>query len=437
MRRENYSRRNVLKAIGSTAALSSVAGLGSAESERTTTHALSEPPFDFEYRTVGDDVREVVGRLWWLLTVDHDRVDELLKKSPASADATRRKQDVVSELRSTYEVEVRQNERDERELTYHLVDPGVSPLGETEIGQDDIDSAENGRDAANAVADSASAGLEQEVEPDPEPTHSGWIHEQMALDAFNGTEHDDQAGVVEYGVVDPDQWDQKCEICSKDWMSLGDRFDLIDISPDAVEEALRQAIRAVDDSASPHHMYVPGAEEFEATPLLSIILPPGISLLEVELEGAAPDDAQGHWDEATSGYYTNFVEIGHAYHFMQDMSQPLHTGAIGPQVLDTQGTIHHAYKDFVHNNWQDPDHTSKSFSQRFSEGMSYPLWDGSMKDACEAIASDSTNYSEQVYETIVNDGPNDPDDWDDVVENTAYSCIWFIGAYSRGGVDQL
>lgn len=60
-----------------------------------------------------------------------------------------------------------------------------------------------------------------------------------------------------------------------------------------------------------------------------------------------------------------------------------------------------------------------------------------MKDFCEFVAADSTNYSDQVYETIVENGPSNRDDWDKIVENSASSCMWFAGALSRGALNQL
>lgn len=258
----------------------------------------------------------------------------------------------------------------------------------------------------------------------------------MAAAAVQGTEHESKSGTLKDGAVDPDQWDQKCQVCSDGWLYLGDRFDIVDISLSLVEDEIRKAIRDIDDSASPHHMYVPGGEKFQADGILAAFLPIGIGLLQVEVHGAAPDDAQAHWESATSGS-TDFEEVGQAFHFLQDVSHPLHTGSIGPQVLDTQGTIHFAYKQFIEDNWSSANDTSKSFSQRFSEGMNNPQWDGSMQAACETVAGDSTNYSDQVYETIVENGPNNRDDWDDFVENSAYSCMWFAGAYSRGAVNKL
>ncbi|WP_226004196.1 hypothetical protein [Natrinema salinisoli] len=433
------SRRSVLKTIGGTAAVASAAGLGSAETRQATTETPSEPPYDFEYRTVGDDVRDAVGHLWWLLSVDRDRIDELLEKSPASTKATRRKQEAVDELRSTYEVEIERDERNERELTYHLVDPTVRPLHETETGLDTMamDESNSGKDAAESVAESVSVGLQQEAEPRIQPMHSGTIHRKMAAAAVQGTDHESATDTLKDESVRPDQWDQKCQVCSSDWLSLGDRFDLVNVSPDAVEEEVRKAIRDIDDSASPHHMYVPGGEEFQVDGLLSVVLPPGISLLQVEVTGAAPQDAQAHWEDATSQYYTDYYELGRAFHFLQDMSQPLHTGAIGPQVLNTQGTIHHAYKRFIDDNWENADDTSIDLVEEFNRGTESPQWEGSMEETCETLADWTSAYSEQVYETIVDNGPNNRNDWDDYVKDTAYGCMWYIGSFSRGAINQL
>lgn len=434
------SRRRLLKAIGGAAVVANTPGVGAAKSRERKTTRSPESPFDFEYKTVGSDVRDAVGHRWWLLSVDRDRLDELLEASADGPRATREKGEAIDELRSTYEVELERNERDERELTYHLVDSSVRPLHESDVGTRSLDSSQSGKEAADSVFESVSAGLRREASQSIEPMHSGSIHEKMAVAAVEGTEHDSDwiLDDLKDGSTDPDQWGQKCRVCSKDWMSLGDRFDWVDISPDVVEEKVREAIRAIDDSASPHHMYVPGGEEFEVHPLLSIILPPQISLLEVEVEGAAPRDAQQHWQWAQSySGSSDFIQAGRALHFLQDMSHPLHTGAIGEQVLGTQGTVHSAYRDYIDNNWEDGNNELYDFRVSFQEVMNSPTWEGSMEDACKEMAKTSSQYSETVYETIVENGPNNPGDWDFMVEGSAHSCMCILGAYSRGAINQM
>lgn len=198
---------------------------------------------------MGDDVREAVGHRWWLLTVDHDRIDELLRASPANDQETRQKQEVIKELRSTYEVELVRDERNTREFTYHLVNSDVSPVHEKEFSQDIQQESNNGGDTVDRVAESASAALEQEAESTVRPAHDGDIHEKMAVTTIEGTEHSASDSVIKEAATDPNQWDQKCKVCSNDWLYLGDRFDLVNISPDTVENEVRKQIRDIDDSA--------------------------------------------------------------------------------------------------------------------------------------------------------------------------------------------
>src|SRR6056297_414063 len=150
---EKTSRRTVLKAIGGTAAFAGATGVGNAATRQGTVAELSEPPFDFEYKTVGDDVRDAVGHLWWLLTVDRDRIDELLAKSPVRTEVTRQ-QETVDALRSAYEVELERDEQNDRELTYHLAEPAGPSLQETKIGQDTLEESKSGKEAVKSVADS-------------------------------------------------------------------------------------------------------------------------------------------------------------------------------------------------------------------------------------------------------------------------------------------
>ena len=105
--------------------------------------------------------------------------------------------------------------------------------------------------------------------------------------------------------------------------------------------------------------------------------------------------------------------------------------------MDSQGPVHRAYKEYITNNWKDSNNDWKDFRDRFQDGVDSPQWDGPMEKACEEVVKDSSKYSEQVYETIINEGPSNPDDWDDIVENAAHSCMLSIGAYSRGAINQL
>ncbi|MFD1648012.1 hypothetical protein [Haloarchaeobius litoreus] len=352
--------------------------------------------------------------------------------------ATRQKQEVVNELRSTYQVEVERTEQDERELTYHLAGSRVRPLHETEIGRNTLEGSNRAEEAVQSVAESVSAGLRQEAEPRVEPMHDEDIHERMAEAAVEGTDYESEVDTVKEAAVEPDTWTQKCRVCSKDWMSLGDNFDIINISPDVVEQEIRQAIRAIDESAIPHHMYVPGGETIGVMNLLSVI-DPRIDVLEVEVTGAAPDEAQEHWFRVEDGGSEDddLTEVGRALHFMQDLSHPLHTGAIGPQVLATQGTIHDAYRYFVEDNWENAEDTQNPLIYQFNQGTENEQLAASMKTACEAVAESVAPYSEQVYETILNNGLNNRDDWAYTVEGSAIAGMWNLGAYSHGRVSLI
>lgn len=436
---EKSNRRSLLKAIGSSTALAGIAGVASAKTGKRTTEQRTGPPEDFEYRTVGDDVKNAVGHLWWMLTVDHGRIDELLALSPAGMAETRRKQETIDQLRSTYEVELERDEQNERELTYHLVNPRIRPLHETEVGHNLLEESSNGKEAAQSVAVSASGGLRREAEQRAEPMHAMELHREMAATAAQDTEFEGDDDLRE-AADDPDTWPQKCQVCSKDWMSLGDDFDLVEISPDVVEQEVRKAIREIDESASPHHMYVPGGERIGVLDLISHLLPPHVPVgaLHVEVTGAAHKDAQEHYENAdgVGSDPVDVTELGRALHFLQDLSHPLHTGAIGPQVLATQGTVHFAYKQFVDDNWEVAEDTYDPLIDQFNLGTENQQWEYWMQGTCEAMAEAVSPYSEQVYETIVNNGPYNRDDWDYVVEGSAITGMWTLGAYSHAAISR-
>ncbi|ADQ68647.1 hypothetical protein C499_12920 [Halogeometricum borinquense DSM 11551] len=111
------------------------------------------------------------------------------------------------------------------------------------------------------------------------------------------------------------------------------------------------------------------------------------------------------------------------------MSHPLHTGVIGLQVLYTQGLIHFTYKRFVEDNWKNANDTSTDLIEEFNRGTESPQWDGSMKETCKM---ELNKYSEDIYNTTLENGTDDRDAWDDIVENGSYPCMWYAGACTRG-----
>lgn len=133
------------------------------------------------------------------------------------------------------------------------------------MGVSALDGASNGQEAAQSVAESAGDGLRQEADSTVEPTHSPDIHGMMGEAAVKDTRFDSRyvRDDLDTAARQPDQWPNKCRVCSTDWMSWDDDLDLVDLSEDDLEALLLAAIGVVSDNASPHHMYVPGGERIE------------------------------------------------------------------------------------------------------------------------------------------------------------------------------
>lgn len=423
---QHHSRRNALKLIGAGTTLAGTSAVaGAVSDDRRIDPSEAELPYpDTEYMTVGDDVKAAVGGKWWLLTLDRDRIDELLQKSTVGTDAVTTYSDRVTTLRDTYTVEETEvdSTRAGQRHTYHLTNDRVGSMDKeqkTEIAE-----------VANAVFD----GLDAEADAaDKSRDVSGdWyakMHRKQAeyiLDEFDITYNN----TLRKNTDDPDQFG--CKDCSVNWLPVP--------LPNRVTGAIESALKALgDDSEAKHppfHFYLGEPPTFDL--VIDTFTPPKF--------GGAPGEANYMVQEATNTYNSRKAEyLGYASHYLQDMSVPFHSGAVlaqlnySPTLFDPlnfnpRRDIHYAYEDEINNNIESaPYYVGDAFKEDFKTG--YPYFVSGVADACKEMSSFAGEYGDSIFNAVLNGGKNKPWNWDDggrsVFEQT-HNCMSEVGGYMRG-----
>ena len=425
MSHRHTTRRSVLKAIGAGTALSGASAVaGATDDDRRVDPEEVELPYpDTKYVTVGDDVYDAVGHHWWLLTLDRDRIDGLLRTAPVSSSEVQTHSERVTTLRDTYGVEQSEvtTTRGGREHTYHLTDTRVSSLS---------------RERRIEVAETASAVLDGfAAEGDSQDVSTNWYakaHRKQAayvLDEFNVDDYD--ADKLRKNTDDPDEFG--CESCQVDWLPVS--------IPNAVENAVESAVRGLgDDSEAKHppfHFYLGD--------------PPSVTIdgytISAPKFGGAPGEAQYFVGEANDAYTGSgkAKHLGFACHYLQDMSVPFHSGAIWEQLnysptltnplnFDPRRDIHYAYEEEINQNLENAAYyAGDPFVTDFQDG--YPYYVPDVGQGCRDLATFAGKYGPDIFESVLNGGKDSPWDWDDgdrsVFEKT-HNCMSEAGNYLRG-----
>lgn len=421
MQDKDTKRRNVLKSVGAGAALAGLPSVVTAAGSQRDDDGIPFP--DANYTAVGDDVREAVDHQWWLLTMSQRRIEELLQKSSAGTNDVSTYSDRVTSFRDTYAVE--QSEVTSTKLgtrhTYHLVDDRVTTTSEkqrVEVGE-----------VANAVVD----GFRSEGD-------------SVSTEWFGG-EHRDMSEAV-FDEIDIDSWEKDdlkpasaapdtfgCKDCSVDWIP-------VPIS-DSVENAIQLGLKSLGDGNEARH---PPFHFYAANVQINI----GPASVNVPDFGGAPGEAAAMVDRANNSYGSQkATELGWAAHYLQDMSVPLHTGAIMAQVnpepkwydplnLNPRRDLHKAYENYVSDNLQNASNlVGYPYSNDYSYSNTYSI--NGVADACQQLANISAEYSTGVLDGVMQGGKNNPGKWNNYgtdVFDITHNCMDKAGDYLKSFLQQ-
>jgi hypothetical protein len=423
MQDRNSSRRGVLKSVGAGVAITGLSGVVTASETHSERVRRDELPFpNANYVDIGDDVRDAVGSHWPLLRMSRDRIDELLRKSSVDADTAATLGDRITTLRDTYAVEKSEvtETRYGRKHTYHLVDDRVEALTDEE----EAATAE----AANAVTEGFRA------EGDDDDVTTNWFgkgHKIIAKTAFDydsvdiyAYEEDD----LKNASPDPDSFG--CKRCSTDWVPLP--------IPDVVRDLLSAGVRGLGDESEAKHPPF----HFFTTNLDFDIGPYSYDIVEF---GGAPGEASYLVSQANDAYYEERAKkLGWAAHYLQDMSVPLHTGAVYDQInpyvkwdgsvgINPRRDLHKAYERFINNNMTN---ASSPVDYAFDVDLIYSdsLNTSNIAADCKQLADVSSTYSVGILDGLMQGNKDDPDTWNDYgtdVFEVTHNCFDAAGRHMR------
>jgi|GEM_PF-2831183 len=444
MRESNSKRRDVLKTVGAGAAFAGLSGVATAsdadvdaeqarreivesadvDPERIRRDGIPFP--DASYIAIGDDVREAVGHNWWLLRMGRDRIDELLQKSSASSNEVSTYGDRVTTLRDTYAIEesaVTSTDIGQKH-TYHLTDSDVDPLGR----QEEIETAE----VANAVIDGFRA--EGDDRDDVSSNWFGGVHKVISESVYYlSSIPEDRESDLTNASPDPDTFG--CKSCQIDWfpVDLSDKIEL------KIEQGIRGLGNESDAKHPPFHFYATGAD-----------LNVGPISADIAELGGAPGEASYMVDiaESTQGPY-KAKRLGWAAHYLQDMSVPLHTGAVLDQInpyLEVDGSIginprrglHEAYETVVSDNMTDSDSGDLTYPFDTNLIHSEELDTPDVATGCRELADVSGPYAAGIFDAVMQAGQDNPENWGNYgtdVFDVTHNCFDRAGAHMRTFVE--
>jgi len=152
--------------------------------------------------------------------------------------------------------------------------------------------------------------------------------------------------------------------------------------------------------------------------------------------GSAPSECKYYANVAKSKYssgdkYSAFQNLGYASHFINDVGNPLHTGAELRQIVLSAlrfgdlKYIHFAYEGYVSSNWNSG-YSFKSIVE--SNWYYYPIIDP------EKATKDLATYAHQYADTIVWTIFTNPDTWqnDQNLRKITENCLLETAKYSLG-----
>ncbi|WP_276281641.1 hypothetical protein [Halorussus caseinilyticus] len=417
----DVGRRSVLKTLG---AAGTVGGLGffstRTEAAGPTGKAVSpedhEPPNpDVQVRRVDKSVKAVSAR-YPLLTLPEDTVLSYIDASGLSKQEKGEARRSLAELRRRFPV---RKEKDGNTTWYTLATSNPSKTKED---------AEHFSKAGRAFA----KGTAGELRDGPSAAHKTGLHRAMTRDACNemGIDSTDTDELASYA-DDPDN--PNVELGVPDGIP----------HEQTVEEGLENALEEVLH----HYGQYLDTDAFE-------VWESGDHSDDFGNLGGAPYAADWHVNNArySSGSERNKY-LGKATHYPSDMSVPLHTGMGWEQAnlnvyydvwslsmewsVDPMYWLHSEYEEYVSDNWTGGHYLKYEYgSDQCSDGYYcyYPIND--VQQAIQDMATESGQYSYDVYHHILDEGRTDWTNWDadtkDYMKRITENCIDMAGLYIRG-----
>lgn len=471
-RQARPTRRTALRSlVAATSVTPAGLGVASARSESERSHdgdGTPDPPYpNTTVRTYDDSLRRITSHPH-LLALSEEAIDRHFDSSSLEGREFERARTYVRNLRSRYPVERVETDseivfrlRPEARRNLSIERRSARPLAETASRRGFRPSPADGgvpsqqsdadrdalRTAVGAFGDLAESreSFGQGLELQWVPSHHGRMLEAVAEDVgasgnfADWAERPDEFGELANGALG--LADGTLEIPSV--VPFGIREDVVERT---LGRALQRVVRiALDNYAQFYH------------PADLRIPTPAIDDLRIGNAGMAPQAARYFAEEAKrhdGGSDDNRRNAAFASHYVQDVGNPLHTGAVVEQAgvvwdvgvdtwygvptgidvdVDTTSPnrwLHHGYERLVRDRWDDlQDHLAGTYTPSIDDAA----------DAVRSVAAETHRYADDLFHTIYeNEGharSADPAAWSAETRREALraisNCLDVTGRYNR------
>ncbi|USZ69441.1 hypothetical protein NGM10_06825 [Halorussus salilacus] len=412
----NLGRRTVLKATSGALVGVGLGGVASASGDgKNDERVEGEVPYPDHSKLLVDDSLTSLTPRYHLLTVDEDRLLELVEAAKLDEADEQEARDSLKDLWSTYEV---RKVRDGKDFVLTLDDDGPSALG----GKDEAEKFSTAGEAVSFGFAKRNGGRNEIGAQWYGSTHKTMTRDVLEshFDLYSYEEDD----IVEYS---PKPDTNPCDGCGQ-WVESADWPSWV---KDAVKKGLNEFAHHYGHYYDPNHY--------------TVDLGYGITI-EFNGLGGAPWFCEYEMGEAEdTSYSTQREHLGRAIHYVQDVSVPLHSGMgieqmnleldcdfDGCEVLDPYYDLHYSYEEWVKNNL--------TSGENFLDDCTMIAYNNDPFDCVENVADEGNSYAYEVFHLVKENG-TDFDSWsstdyDDLVEATANSLSHGYG-YTHALVEQL
>ncbi|WP_132058089.1 phospholipase C/P1 nuclease family protein [Halorussus amylolyticus] len=413
----NVGRRTVLKATSGAlvgVGLSGLAGTSAANGQ-SENRVEGEVPYPDHSKLLVDDSLTSLTPQYDLLTLDEDRLLELVEQAKMDESAEREARDTLKDLWRKYDV---RKVRDGKDFVFTLADDGPQALASS----DDADQFSNAGEAV-AVGFAEENGGKDEIDAQ----WYGSTHEAMTEDVL-----DSHFDLYSYEVDDivghsPDPDVDPCNGCgqlveSADW-------------PNWVKDKIKEGLNAFAHYFG--HYYDPNSYTVNLGYNTTI---------EFDGLGGAPWFCAYEMGKAEDESYSDRREhLGRAIHYVQDVSVPLHAGmgleqmnfdihcdSDGCGVIDPYFDLHSGYEEWVKNNF--------TSGENFLDDCTMVSYNNDPFDCVSQVADEANSYSYEVFHRVKENGTDidswDSSDYNDIVEASANSLTYGY-SYTHALIEQL
>lgn len=411
----NPGRRTVLKATSGALAGIGLSGMVSA-SDDAENRVEGEVPYPDHSKLLVDDSLTSLTTQYDLLTLNENRLQELVGKAGMREESEREARDALKDLWKKYPV---RKARDGDDFVFTLAkDRAKGRVSKQETDQ------------FTAAGKAVARGFAKESDGRKEIGTQWYGSTHKDMTQFTLENHFDLYDFREEDIVEaspqPDTDPCDCSPPVFDWSDM----------PDWIADAIKKGLNEFAHHYG--HYYDPDA--------YTVDLCCGITI-EFGGLGGAPEFCEYEMGKAKdTTYSTKREHLGRALHYVQDVSVPLHSGMgleqmnfeldcdwDGCEVIDPYYDLHYSYEQWVRDNFTSGENLVDEYDRMLA-------WNSDPSDCVYQVADSGSSYSYEVFHLVKENG-TDIENWNsspynDLVEATS-NPLAHAGGYTHALIDQI